>query len=561
VRFDGEPAPFRAATLASDLRFPDTIPYADDSYTAALIDLLQAPDPDALLAATPSPTKDIRRAHSRLAQFQWSEPEHRLYYRESTGHLRLVIPVDAVDAPPPSLRARLIVSEHEPADKGHRGADSTVARLQRGYYWEAMTTQVRALVAGCVCQGSKSSTSRPLGLLQPLEPPLRPHSHITMDLITGLEPSPATGFDTLLVVVCRLSKMVTLIPCLETLTATGTMDLLTQHVFLTHKGYPLSIVSDRDPRWSSHAFQEFCKSSGIKHSMSSANHPQSDGQTERTNRSIEEIARSYLSYDHAGFWDLLADIEFAINDSPLAAMDDMSPFEIACGQSPFRPTDILGGTWANDSAVTKPLRERLAHARWQRRLARELVRNASAKMAVQANKHRRAIPAALQPGAEVWVKTQQLMTPAQRAQVRAHGVRKFQQKYHGPYRVLSQVGNVSFKIALPKSIKAHPVIHADALKLHVPHNIAGLEPEVAEPLFVQDATGTPCEVHEVGALFDSRRRGGKRTKRTEYLAKWKFYPEAQATWVRFEDLGDFWQANIPAQLKHQPLAHERAALV
>eukprot|EP00035_Acanthoeca_spectabilis_P018899 m.406141 g.406141 ORF g.406141 m.406141 type:complete len:1992 (+) comp16795_c5_seq4:1114-7089(+) len=552
VRFDGQPPPYADVTTAADLRFPARLPYSDDPESAAIVTLLKAAHPDKVKLDT----MELVRAHARLAHFSWRESDERLHYRDPEGHLRLVIPRTTPDAHGPDLRTRVILSEHATADKGHRGADATIARLQRSYYWPYLARDVKVLVAGCHCQGSKASTSRPMGLLQPLEPPLCPHSHATMDLITGLEPHPVHGYDTLLVYVCRYSKYVTLIPCRETLTGLGTIDLLKQHVFATFRGFPLSLVSDRDPRWTSAAFQQFCTASGIKHSMSTANHPQSDGQTERTNRSIEEVARSFLSYDHSLFWDLLPDLAFAINDSPLSAMADASPFEICHGQSPLRPTDIITGTWTNSTPMVEPVRARCDRMYVQRRVARELLREAAANMTVAANRRRRPIPATLRPGAKVWVKSDHIMTPEQRASVRANGTRKLQQKYHGPYLVLARVGNVAFKIDLPADVKAHPVIHADALKLHTPHNIAGLDDVEVEPLFLPNPDGTTSQGHEVAEILDARR--SKRGKFTEYLVKWKYYPLSQASYTRFAWLGAHWQAHIPAKLL-QPLPAELKA--
>jgi hypothetical protein len=149
------------------------------------------------------------------------------------------------------------------------------------------------------------------------------------------------------------------------------------------------------------------------------------------------------------------------------------------------------------------------------------------------------------------------MTPAQRAQVRKDGPgkRKFQNKYHGPYTVEERVGNVSFRIKLPATCRAHPVIHADALKVHKPHGIAAFEPEPLEPLFLEDDDGVH-EYFEIAAILGSRRRPKKRPRRTEYLVEWRGYPMEQAQWVPFARLPPYWQAHLPAHLL-TPLTQER----
>ena len=191
-----------------------------------------------------------------------------------------------------------------------------------------------------------------------------------MELITDLNPHPVHHYDTLFVVVCRFSKFVTLIPTQKNLSGAGTIDLLQQHVFATFRGCPISIVSDRDPRWTGTAFSDFCKSFNIKHLLSSAAHPQIDGLTERLNRSIEEIACNYLGYDQSLFWDILPEITFAINDTPIRALNDSSPFTIGMGQSPLRPLNVSVGL---AEAAPPSIRDRILNVETVRTEIRELL--------------------------------------------------------------------------------------------------------------------------------------------------------------------------------------------
>ena len=403
-----------------------------------------------------------------------------------------------------------------------------------------------------------------MGLLQPLEPAQRPFSNLTMDLITELPAHRELGYDTLMVVVCRFSKWVTLIPCHKELTGAGTFDLLKTYVFRSHKGFPISIVTDRDPRWTGTAFETLCQENFIKLSQSTANHPQTDGQTERMNRSIEEIARSYLQFDQSQLWDMLPDLEFAINDTPIAALQDRSPYEIVMGQAPYRPIDLNVKAEATLRGVPEPVRDRLIRMRTMQREVRESLRQAQQRLVETANRHRRPIPAALRPGAQAYVKRTQLLTPAQRQQLRTNdnvrGRAKLQNKYLGPFKVLARVGNIAFKIELPTTVKAHPVIHAEALKLYQPHNREGLEPDPVEPLFTTDANGDVVEIFEVADIVASRRAGRTRKatgfKPLQYLTKWKHYPLEEAEWTRFDQLSAWWRNHIPKRLD-QPTQQER----
>jgi hypothetical protein len=216
----------------------------------------------------------------------------------------------------------------------------------------------------------------------------------------------------------------------------------------------------------------------------------------------------------------------------------------------------------NLAGFAEPVRDRLRRMSVMHREARELLRNAAAAMTVSANRRRRPIPATLRPGAQVWVKRTHLLTPVERAQLRtdavAQGRAKLQPPYSGPYTVLAQVGNVAFKLDLPASSKAHPVIHADALKLFTPHDRPGLEPDPVEPLLETDADGQQHELFEIGELLDSRRCGRGR-KRTEYLARWKYYLFQESEWVKYDRLGQWWQEHIPPSLLAPTDADKRAA--
>ena len=114
-----------------------------------------------------------------------------------------------------------------------------------------------------------------------------------MDFITGLPES--QGYDAIYAIVDHaLTKAAVLIPCTKEIDALGTAELLFKHVFKRF-GLPQQIISDRGPQFASKVFQELCKHLGIKSKMSTAYHPQTDGQTERFNQDIEVYLRIYCA--------------------------------------------------------------------------------------------------------------------------------------------------------------------------------------------------------------------------------------------------------------------------
>lgn len=152
-----------------------------------------------------------------------------------------------------------------------------------------MDSDVRVYVAACsVCARSKASHQQPVGKLFPLSIPHRPWSHIAVDFVTGLPPS--NGNSVILTIVDHFSKSAHFVALPKLPSASETQDLLVQHVFRIH-GIPVDIVSDRGPQFISQVWRSFCKALGANVSLSSGFHPQSNGQTERTNQDLEAALR------------------------------------------------------------------------------------------------------------------------------------------------------------------------------------------------------------------------------------------------------------------------------
>ncbi|GJP48125.1 hypothetical protein CLOM_g7403 [Closterium sp. NIES-68] len=223
---------------------------------------------------------------------------------------------------------------HDSNLSGHFGVDKTLKALQRFYYWPDMVADVQRYVAACpICQRMKSSHQRPTGLLQPLEPPQRPWQHVTMDFVTGLPAGPS-GNDAVLVVVDRLTKMAHFAPCRTTITAEETARLFISTIVRLH-GIPAAIISDRDPKFTSKFWQDTWARYGTRLQFSSAYHPQTDGQTERTNQTMEQLIRTNCP-DRNKWEDVLPMLEFSYNNAP-SATTNHSPFYLNYGMDPTVP--------------------------------------------------------------------------------------------------------------------------------------------------------------------------------------------------------------------------------
>ena len=155
-----------------------------------------------------------------------------------------------------------------------------------------------------------------------------------MDFITDLPTS--KGYDSLLVVVDRLSKAIILAPCNKTITAKETSQLYIDHVW-KRTGLPKKVISDRGPKFASKAMREIWEKLGVKPSLSTAFHPQTDGETERVNQDLEQYLRVFCNFQVDNWADLLPFMEFAHNAQAHSATGK-SPFEVWYGYRPeFNP--------------------------------------------------------------------------------------------------------------------------------------------------------------------------------------------------------------------------------
>lgn len=175
----------------------------------------------------------------------------------------------------------------------------TLLRLSANFFWVGMRHEVKEFVAQCItCQAIKYSTAAPNGLLQPLEMPERVWEDLALYFIVGLPNS--RGYSTTLVVIDRLTKYAHFDTLPAHYTATKVAELFSNMVIRLH-GLPHTLVSDRDPIFTSHFWKKLFEFMGTKLKMSYAYHPQTDGQTEVTNRYLEQYLRA-LTADNPKQW-------------------------------------------------------------------------------------------------------------------------------------------------------------------------------------------------------------------------------------------------------------------
>ncbi|KAJ9512306.1 hypothetical protein QJQ45_012930 [Haematococcus lacustris] len=424
--------------------------------------------------------------------------DHGLWRR--TGKGTVMVPND------PELREYILHEMHDAAYAGHVGITKTLERLSRVFYWDTMRADVRHYVTTCdACQRDKSSTLKPGGLLNPLSIPDYRWESVSMDLITKL-PSASHGFDAICVFVDRLSKMVHFVPCKESMNAKGFARLFVDNVFKLH-GLPKDMVSDRGPHFHNTFWHHVQKLLGMRGSLSSSYHPQSDGQTERYNRVLEEMLRHYISPTQADWPDYLSLAEFAVNNSWQESIKS-TPFLVNTGQSPITPM-------LHSLPDKGRCPEGLSYATWWQEAV------AKAKLCMQAAQQRQAAYAN-QDRRDVHYKVgQMVLLSTKNMRLKPGKARKLLPRFVGPFKVLDLVGQVAVNLQLPASMsRLHPVFHVSLIKPYTGTDVGFMPPPVEwldeEP------------VYYVERLLDHRHVHAGKAK--EYLVQWEGYDADHNTW-------------------------------
>ena len=364
----------------------------------------------------------------------------------------------------------------------------------------------------------------PLNLITPAIGAL-PFQTISMDFIVKLPES--AGYDSILTITDHdCTKMLIAIPCRETITAEGVAELFLRQIF-PRFGLPSKIISDRDPRFLSKFMKELCRLMGITQNVSTAYHPRTDGQAERSNQWLEQYLHFWVDHQQTNWHHYLPLAEFTHNSWKNEATGK-SPFEILMGYSPR--AEIFDVTLSIPTVALR-LRD------WKK------AREDAQKLMIKAQKKwtkGKELEQRYKTGDQVWLEGCNLRID--RPSV------KLAPKRYRPFKIRKVLSPITYQLALPPQWKIHDVFHADLLtpyhetKLHGP-NFTRPPPDLIDGE----------EEYEVEEILQSRRFG--KGHKVQYLVKWKGYPESDNQWVDWDNLHadevivDFKKKN-PAAVSH-----------
>lgn len=408
---------------------------------------------------------------------------------------------------PHNLVRTVLAQAHDQA--AHPGPARTLERL-RSVCIHRVRRQTEMYIRHCrSCQVNKPTTHQPFGSLQPILSTPIPFHTITIDFVTAL-PVTANKEDAVLTVTDKFTKRVTFVPGATNWSGTDWGCKLVSHLLTADWGIPAVIISDRDSIFLGQIWQSIFKAYNTKLLTSTAYHPQTDGQSERTNMTAEIALRHVLpALDSPDEWPtILPFIQMALNSSR-SATTESSPHEMMYGLTISNPLIHLSRRLFRQPDLSTRLD------------SLDLANYAQMKSKYYYDlKHK---DTSFPVGSLVYV------TLHKGYKIKSPLPKKLQPRRIGPFKVLERVGRLAYRLDINPTYAVHPVF-----------SVAQLEPAPSSPDPFHRPSPAPQPItidgtddnYEIERILDVRQSRG----RTEYLIKWKGYGDEHNVWYDKEDL-------------------------
>lgn len=397
-------------------------------------------------------------ANDKFFKMVLEKPDDYTNFDEEAGLIYLLTSEERLICVPSFLHqgrsVREIIIEQAHRLLAHLSASKTLQYIRAQFWWKDMVRDVDHYCRTCsLCALNRTNTQVPMGKLKTLPVPSRPWESIGIDFV-GTLPSSFTRlgrFNMICVIIDHLSSMVHLVPTRDTDKATDIAEVIFEHVYKLH-GLPERIVSDRDSLFTSTFWKRLHELIGVDLKMSSAYHPETDGSTERANRTLGQMVRACALEDQYNWARKLPAIEFAMN-SAVSDTTGFSPFYLNYGQVPRALKWEKKTRYPGVRAFAQRMKEAIMRAH-------DCIIDARVKQTRQANRHRRVAP--FIAGDFVYLSTKNLSLPPGSS-------RKLAPRYIGPFEIERViVDGSSFKLKLPRDLLArgiNPVFHASLLRV------------------------------------------------------------------------------------------------
>jgi hypothetical protein len=399
------------------------------------------------------------------AETDWSNPLYPqyhlsesglIYFEDWQGNNRLCVPE--------GLRVRVMSEIHDTISEGaHGGYHRTYNRLAATYYWPRMSRHLKKYTSSCdICQKAKPRRHAPVGLLRPIPIPTQPFEVLSMDFIPELPAS--NGFNNILVITDKLTKYAIFIPCTTSIDEVETARLFFRHV-ISEYGIPKQVISDRDTRWRNEFWSEICTLMGMKRALTTAYHPQADGQTEILNQTLEIALRAYVGPSRSDWSDHLDALKLSYNSTPHTSTG-FSPAYLLRGYHPTTFSTLLSGP----TPVQRPHNEDII-AGGDRVVIDQKAQDMIDEFTANRSRAKEALLLA-----QVFQKraynSGRLMTEFNEGDLvllNPHSLnllrnekgrgKKLLMKYDGPFEIIRKLSPVTYQLRLPVSYGIHPILN------------------------------------------------------------------------------------------------------
>uniref|UniRef100_L7LYP4 RNA-directed DNA polymerase n=1 Tax=Rhipicephalus pulchellus TaxID=72859 RepID=L7LYP4_RHIPC len=407
---------------------------------------------------------DISRLIQRLESSPYDVSVRMFTLKDHTLYRRNLSPAghDLLPVIPKHLRSTVLRELHDAPTAGHLGVSRTYDRVRRRFYWPGLSRSVRRYVNACeICQRRKKPSGLPAGYLQPINIPSEPFFRVGLDLL-GPFPTSASG-NKWVAVATDYATRYAVTRAMPTSCATDVADFLLRDLILVH-GAPRQLLTDRGRTFLSKVVDDILRSCSTQHKLTTSYHPQTNGLTERLNRTLTDMLSKYVSADHRD-WDLaLPYVTFAYNSSRHDTAG-YSPFDLLFGREPTLPLDTFLPAAAQ--STSEYARDAIARADHARQLAHSRL---TASQDTQKHRYDKRHRDEQFPTGSLVL----LWSPTRHAGLSE----KLLSRFTGPYRVLRRVTDVTYEIvpdapSTSSALLSRDVVHVSRLKrYHTPPAVA-----------------------------------------------------------------------------------------
>ena len=513
--------------------------YAEDEQWKKVLDVIKPRQSAAEPATTePATSEAVINDEESPRGIRFKLRDGLIYYASGEGKERLCVPA--------AMEQEVFRIAHDLSS--HGGFHRTYDRIVNSVYIRQLTKRLRTYIEHCSeCQLNQTKRHSPYGSLQPIATPAIPFHTLAIDFILALPPMGPDAMDCAMSVTDKFTKRTMALPGKTTYSAEDWANVLITALMARDWGIPRSIISDRDRKFMSSFWRTIFKRLGVEMLTSTAYHPQTDGQSERTNQTLEIALRFWLSNPDNTDWLAVLPYLTASNNNAANVTTGFAPNELSYG---FRTNDTLA------------MLEHLPAEDYSR--LRQIKRESAEEAMAFANvMHKRRYDDAhtdvqLKIGGYAFLKLHAGYT------IPGLNNHKLSQQRAGPFKITDKVGTLAYRLELPPVMQIHPVISIAQLEpAPAPDSDPYRRPRPDNPPPVtteDDDPGDPTQApsYEIERLLDRRITP---TGRISYLVKWKGYGPEHNVWYPLhaldssKDLVDDYDRRHP----HSTTAHPATA--